>query len=216
MICECLQGCIPPTACVLDLEQSSALFINTVHPDDLVIASPTGDCGQGVAQLGGAEYAGSGRDDAHDEVWPLAMKAGEIDVYRNPPLAHGVGIRRRDGRPMRRKLDRRAGLAGRFPDADGALLVLHCHRLTGVGHHALLFPALGTPGEIELSSVLAGWALLPGLAALVAALRDLAWRDVHPLVCVLLINAPVIPFTPQSTMREPLGMLRLIVGWWRQ
>ena len=37
-------------------------------------------------------------------------------------------------------------------------------------------------------------------------------RDVHPLVCVLLMNALVIPFTPQSTLREPLGMLRFIVG----
>jgi hypothetical protein len=54
--------------------------------------------------------------------------------------------------------------------------------------------------------------LLPALAALIAAGRDL-WRgDVHPLVCILLMNALVIPFTPQSTMREPLGILRLIVG----
>ena len=55
-------------------------------------------------------------------------------------------------------------------------------------------------------------ALLPALAALVAALRDVARRDVHPLVCVLLVNALIIPVTPQSTLREPLGMLRLIVG----
>jgi len=55
-------------------------------------------------------------------------------------------------------------------------------------------------------------ALLPSLVALVAALRDVARRDVHPWVCVLLVNALIIPFTPQSTLREPLGMLRLIVG----
>ena len=55
-------------------------------------------------------------------------------------------------------------------------------------------------------------ALLPGLASLVAALRDLVRRDAHPLVCILLMNALVIPFTPQSTLREPLGMLRFIVG----
>ena len=47
---------------------------------------------------------------------------------------------------------------------------------------------------------------------LAAALRDLARRDVHPFVCILLVNALVIPFTPQSTLREPLGMLRFIVG----
>jgi len=56
------------------------------------------------------------------------------------------------------------------------------------------------------------WAEAAWLAALVAASRDLARCDVHPLVCVLLINALVIPFAPQSTMRVPLGMLRLIVG----
>jgi hypothetical protein len=60
--------------------------------------------------------------------------------------------------------------------------------------------------------IVAPMALLPALAALVAALRDVARRDIHPLVCVLLVNALVIPFTPQSTIREPLGMLRLIVG----
>ncbi len=55
-------------------------------------------------------------------------------------------------------------------------------------------------------------ALLPGLAAFIAAVRDMARRDVHPLVCSLLANALVIPFAPQSTLREPLGMLRFIVG----
>ncbi len=55
-------------------------------------------------------------------------------------------------------------------------------------------------------------ALLPALAALIAALRDVTRRDVHPLVCILLTNALIIPFTPQSTLREPLGMLRFIVG----
>jgi hypothetical protein len=55
-------------------------------------------------------------------------------------------------------------------------------------------------------------ALLPALAALIAVLRNMARRDVHPLVCVLLMNALIIPFTPQSTLREPLGMLRFIVG----
>jgi len=56
-------------------------------------------------------------------------------------------------------------------------------------------------------------ALLPALAALIAALRDvLVRRDFHPLVCILLVNALIIPFTPQSTMREPLGMVRFIVG----
>jgi hypothetical protein len=55
-------------------------------------------------------------------------------------------------------------------------------------------------------------ALLPGLVALVVTLRDMVRCDVHPLVCSLLMNALVVPFTPQSTLREPLGMLRFIVG----
>jgi hypothetical protein len=65
---------------------------------------------------------------------------------------------------------------------------------------------------LALFVVIISMALLPALAALIVALRDVIRRDVHPLVCILLVNALVIPFTPQSTMREPLGMLRFIVG----
>jgi len=63
-----------------------------------------------------------------------------------------------------------------------------------------------------IALIITPMALLPALVALVAALRDVARHDVHPLVCVLLMNAIIIPFTPQSTLREPLGMLRFIVG----
>ena len=63
-----------------------------------------------------------------------------------------------------------------------------------------------------IALVVAPMALIPALAALVAVLRDMVRGDLHPFVCVLLLNALVIPFTPQSTMREPLGMLRLAVG----
>ena len=63
-----------------------------------------------------------------------------------------------------------------------------------------------------IALIMTPMALLPALAALIAALRDVARRDVHPLVCVLLMNALIVPFTPQSTLREPLGMLRFIVG----
>jgi hypothetical protein len=63
-----------------------------------------------------------------------------------------------------------------------------------------------------ISLVVAPAALIPALAALVAVLRDMVRGDLHPFVCVLLLNALVIPFTPQSTMREPLGMLRFAVG----
>ena len=63
-----------------------------------------------------------------------------------------------------------------------------------------------------IALVVAPMALIPALAALVAVLRDMVRGDLHPFVCVLLLNALVIPFTPQSTMREPLGMLRFAVG----
>jgi hypothetical protein len=72
--------------------------------------------------------------------------------------------------------------------------------------------AVNTRAFALIALIMIPMALLPGLVALVAALRDLARRDVHPLVCSLLMNALVIPFTPQSTLREPLGMMRFIVG----
>ncbi len=72
--------------------------------------------------------------------------------------------------------------------------------------------AINVRALVLIASIVIPMALGPGLAALIAALRDLIRRDGHPLVCVLLVNSLVIPFTPQSTLREPLGMLRLIVG----
>jgi hypothetical protein len=63
-----------------------------------------------------------------------------------------------------------------------------------------------------IALIVAPMALLPALAALIAAVRNVWQGDVHPLVCILLVNALVIPFTPQSTLREPLGMLRFTVG----
>jgi hypothetical protein len=72
--------------------------------------------------------------------------------------------------------------------------------------------AIDRLGFTLIALAVAPMALIPALAALVAVLRDLARGDVHPFVCVLLLNALVIPFAPQSTMREPLGMLRFVVG----
>jgi hypothetical protein len=78
-----------------------------------------------------------------------------------------------------------------------------------------LWSAAGIGGRAfaPIALLVTAMALLPGLAALIAALRDvMARHDVNPLVCILLVNALVIPFTPQSTMREPVGMVRFIVG----
>ena len=72
--------------------------------------------------------------------------------------------------------------------------------------------AVNTRAFALIALIMIPMALLPGLVALIAAVRDMIRRDVHPLVCSLLMNALVIPFTPQSTLREPLGMLRFVVG----
>jgi hypothetical protein len=54
--------------------------------------------------------------------------------------------------------------------------------------------------------------VLPAIWALVVSARDL-WRGQrHAWVAVLLLQAAVLPFLPNSTWREPLAMARLAVG----
>ncbi|MFL7791147.1 MAG: hypothetical protein AB8I69_03325 [Anaerolineae bacterium] len=54
--------------------------------------------------------------------------------------------------------------------------------------------------------------VLPTIWALIASVRDL-WRGRrHAWVAVLLLQAAVLPFLPNSTWREPLAMARLTVG----
>ncbi len=55
-------------------------------------------------------------------------------------------------------------------------------------------------------------AVIPSLWGLVRSVQDVLRRRWHPYVFLLLVNAAVIPFTPFSTFREPLGMLRFITG----
>ncbi len=55
-------------------------------------------------------------------------------------------------------------------------------------------------------------AVIPSLWGLVRSVQDVLQRHWHPYVFLLLVNAAVIPFTPFSTFREPLGMLRFITG----
>jgi len=43
-------------------------------------------------------------------------------------------------------------------------------------------------------------------------LRDVARRDRSLEVFLLLANAAVLPFVPFSTYREPLGIVRFLVG----
>ncbi len=55
-------------------------------------------------------------------------------------------------------------------------------------------------------------AVIPSLWGLVRSAQDVLRRRWHPYAFLLLANAAVIPFTPFSTFREPLGMLRFITG----
>lgn len=54
--------------------------------------------------------------------------------------------------------------------------------------------------------------IIPVLWALWRSGREAIKRINHPYVYLLLVNAAVIPFVPFSTFREPLGMMRFIVG----
>lgn len=54
--------------------------------------------------------------------------------------------------------------------------------------------------------------ILPGLWGLWRAGRDMVSGRFTCLTSVLLMNAAVMPFVPFSTYREPLGILRFIVG----
>jgi hypothetical protein len=54
--------------------------------------------------------------------------------------------------------------------------------------------------------------VLPSLWAIWRGARDLLNRDWHPYVWLLIFNAGVMPFVPFSTYREPLGIVRFIVG----
>ncbi len=54
--------------------------------------------------------------------------------------------------------------------------------------------------------------VLPTIWALIVSVRDL-WRGRrHPWVTILLLQAAVLPFLPNSTWREPLAMVRLGAG----
>lgn len=55
-------------------------------------------------------------------------------------------------------------------------------------------------------------AFLPTLWALWQTSRDLREDRLHPYVCLLFVNALVVPFLPFSTYREPLGLFRFLNG----
>jgi hypothetical protein len=86
------------------------------------------------------------------------------------------------------------------------------------GWELLPFRGLWSVGEIDLrmlgllALVMVPLAVIPSLLSLWAAGRDLWQGRWHPFTTMLLTNALVTVFMPQSTFREPLAMLRLTTG----
>jgi hypothetical protein len=63
-----------------------------------------------------------------------------------------------------------------------------------------------------ISLIVLPMAIAPALLGLWATLRDFARRRLDLPAWLLFFNAAIVLFTPQSTLREPLGMARLIAG----
>ncbi len=86
------------------------------------------------------------------------------------------------------------------------------------GWEVLPFRGLWSVGQISmpalelLALIMVPLVVIPSLLSLWAAGRDLLRGRWHPLTTMLLTNALVMLFLPQSTYREPLAMLRLTAG----
>jgi hypothetical protein len=86
------------------------------------------------------------------------------------------------------------------------------------GWEFLPFRGLWSVGQIDvralalLALVMVPLAVIPSLLSLWAAGRELGQGRWHAFTAVLLTNALVMLFLPQSTYREPLAMLRLTIG----
>lgn len=61
-------------------------------------------------------------------------------------------------------------------------------------------------------SILIPFVIFPALWALKAVLKDVRDRKFSLWSALLLVNALIIPFVPFSTYREPIGILRFILG----
>lgn len=83
------------------------------------------------------------------------------------------------------------------------------------GWEILPYRGLWSVGAIDLRTlallalVMVPLAVIPSLLSLWATGRDLVQGRWHPFATMLLANAAVMLFLPQSTYREPLAMLRL-------
>ncbi|MBI3244654.1 MAG: hypothetical protein HYZ49_20440 [Chloroflexi bacterium] len=56
------------------------------------------------------------------------------------------------------------------------------------------------------------WVMFPSVWGIAASAREVLRRNWHPYVWALGANAVIIPFTPFSTFREPIAMLRFCCG----
>jgi hypothetical protein len=56
------------------------------------------------------------------------------------------------------------------------------------------------------------WVMFPAVWGIIASAREVLRRNWHPYVWALGANAIIIPFTPFSTFREPVAMLRFCCG----
>jgi len=131
---------------------------------------------------------------------------------------HGLNRRMRDALVV--------GAWAAIPFAIWQLILLSQFGQFGVGSGG----ALGTPFEvvplrgwwalasidltafIVISLIMLPMTIIPTLIALFVALRDFLRRRFDLAVLLLFFNAVVVLFTPQSTFREPLGMVRFMVG----
>jgi hypothetical protein len=65
---------------------------------------------------------------------------------------------------------------------------------------------------LVISLIVVPMSILPGVAGILLSARSLWQRRFHPFVFCLLLNGLVILFLPNSTIREPVAMLRLTQG----
>lgn len=127
-------------------------------------------------------------------------------------------------RRIRRAIE--VGLIATVPFVIWQFVLLSQFGQFGVGSGG----ALGTPFELiplrgwwalaevsvaafaVISLIMLPMVIVPTLLGLTAALRDFVQRRFDIAVMLLFFNTIVILFTPQSTFREPVGMVRFIVG----
>jgi hypothetical protein len=75
-----------------------------------------------------------------------------------------------------------------------------------------ILPAKGLVVLVVFLLFLGPWVMFPSIWGIIASVRQLWLRNWHPYVWALAANAAIIPFTPFSTFREPVAMLRFCVG----